>query len=267
MKYSTYHAHTEFCDGRSTAREMILSAIDRGCPEIGFSGHYPLCAPSDWCMKRERVMLYIAELRKLRKEYEKQIKVYIGAEIDSWSPPVTEDFDYTIGSVHHVRIGDSEFSVDASAEETRRAVLAAGSPIAYARHYFAELSGIYDKTKCDIIGHFDLLLKFNERDPIFDTSDSAYVRARDEALHHLLSTPAVFEVNTGAISRGYRTTPYPERDVLEIIKRAGKPVVVTSDSHAASTVDFLLDETAAELTAFGIHCITSMDELLSVTRK
>ena len=267
MKYSTYHAHTEFCDGRSTAREMILAAIERGCPEIGLSSHYPLTFDSDWCMKKESVALYISELEKLREEYKKQIKVCIGTEIDSMSPPVTENFDYLIGSVHHVMINGQTYSVDASAEETRRAIEAAGCPEEFARYYFEELSGIYDKTRCNIIGHFDLLLKFNERDPALDTTCEAYIRYRDKALSHLLSTPAVLEVNTGAISRGYRSTPYPERDVLEIVKRAGKPVIVTSDSHSAATVDYLVDEVARELTDFGIHCIANLDELLSITEK
>ena len=268
MRYSTYHAHTEFCDGRSTARQMILAAIEQGCPEIGFSGHSPLPYENDWSMRSERVDDYVFELEKLRKEFEKQIKVYIGVEYDLISPPMTQKFDYVIGSVHHVICGERRFDVDHTAEIQRSAfdIGFGGDPLSYAESYFSQVAEIYDRTHCDIIGHFDLLLKFNEREHLFDTKHKRYRDARDAALERLLGTPAVFEVNTGAISRGYRTEPYPERAVLDRIREAGKPVVVTSDSHSADTVTFLLDETAEALEAQGIHCIRSMDELLSYTR-
>ena len=268
MRYSTYHAHTEFCDGRSTARRMILAAIERGCPEIGLSSHSPLPYQNDWSMRSERVDDYISELKKLKKEFEKQIKVYIGVEYDLISPPMTQEFDYVIGSVHHVFAGDSRFDVDHTADIQKNAFSVGfdGDSLSYAENYFSQVAEIYDRTHCDIIGHFDLLLKFNERENLFDIGSRRYCDARNAALERLLQTPAVFEVNTGAISRGYRIEPYPERAVLERIKAAGKPVVVTSDPHSADTVNFLLDETAEALEAQGIHCIRSMDELLSYTR-
>ena len=269
MKYSTYHAHTEFCDGRSTAREMILAAIERGCPEIGLSSHSPLPYESNWSMKKSDEDKYIEALGKLKKEYEKQIKVYKGLEFDTLSDRPSDRYDYVIGSAHHVCFEGGRYDVDHSAAITRRAILDGfgGDAYKYAECYFDEMARVYELSGCDIIGHFDLLLKFNEQDPIFDTEHPRYVKARDAALDRLLATPAVFEVNTGAIHRGYRTSPYPDGDVLARIKAAGRPIVVTSDSHSADTVDFLIDKTAAELTERGFRCIRSMDELLSITRK
>ena len=33
------HSHTTFCDGKNSAEEMVVSAIDHGFDVFGFSGH------------------------------------------------------------------------------------------------------------------------------------------------------------------------------------------------------------------------------------
>jgi histidinol-phosphatase (PHP family) len=142
-----------------------------------------------------------------------------------------------------------------------------GDPYAYCEAYYKNVAKIYEDTRCDIIGHFDLITKYIETDPLFSETDTRYIKARNEALEALLCTPAVFEVNTGAISRGYRTTPYPNPRVLERIKAAGKPIVVNSDSHKADTVDFLVNENAERLTAEGFKCLSSLEEILSYSKR
>jgi histidinol-phosphatase (PHP family) len=248
---------------------MVLAAIDANMSEIGFSVHAPLPFRTDWAVKVERLNEYKSELCALRERYKEQIKIYIGIEQDYFSENSTEGFDYVIGSVHHVESNGRSYGVDASKDVTRDAVMDGfgGDVTAYYKAYFEAVSEIYEKTHCDIIGHFDLIAKFSELDPLISESDPEYIRLRDSAIDALLETPAVFEVNTGAISRGYRTVPYPHPDVLERIKRAGKPVIVTSDTHAVSTLDFMINETAERLLASGIKVITSMDELLEYTRK
>ena len=77
----------------------------------------------------------------------------------------------------------------------------------------------------------------------------------------------MFEVNTGAISRGYRTSPYPRPDIIKRIADSGKKLVITSDSHRADTVDFAIDDTARELDKEGIPYVSSLEEVLAVTRK
>ena len=46
-----------------------------------------------------------------------------------------------------------------------------------------------------------------------------------------------FEVNTGAISRGYRTTPYPSKPLLAELKRRKFGVVITTDCHNSDWLD------------------------------
>ena len=267
MKYSTYHAHTTFCDGKSTAEEMILSAIEKGCPEIGFSGHSPLPGLA-WTMSEEGAREYFDELSCLRERYSSDIKVFIGIEQDLESEKLYLPFDYILGSNHAVTANEMRVDVDGPIDIILKAIEEgfSGDPYAYCEAYYQNTAKIYSKTHCDIIGHFDLVTKYIEKSPFFSETDTRYIKARDLALEELLETPAVFEVNTGAISRGYRTAPYPHPTVLEKIKAAGKPIVVNSDSHMADTVAFLINENAERLVAEGFKCIASMEELLSYSR-
>lgn len=269
MTLSTYHSHTELCDGKSTMEEMILSAIAAGCREIGLSPHSVIHG-ENWCLDEAKYLTYLERARVLKQKYSSDISVYIGIEQDYTSPVVDYGaFDYIIGSVHSVRVADREFWVDISMPEVREVVekYFGGDPYAYTGAYYERLSRIYEVTRCDIIGHFDLVTKFIERDPLFDTSHPRYVAARDEAFASLLKTPALFEINTGAISRGYRTSAYPEPAVVDMIAAYGKPFVINSDSHNKDTVTFGISEEQHRLDSLGYPYVTSMRELLSHTRK
>ena len=267
MTLGTYHCHTEFCDGKSTAEEMILAAIEQGAKEIGLTPH-SFVEGEEWCMSLEGTEEYLLKTSELKKKYSDRIKVFCGIEQDVISKIDREKYDYVIGSVHSVSPDGNLFWVDLSMADVRENVnkYFHSDPYAYVEAYFEEVGSIYEKTKCDIIGHFDLVTKFIERDRLFDVRNERYIRARDLALDKLLSTPALFEVNTGAISRGYRTTPYPEDEVLFRIAESGKPLVINSDSHSASTVLFGIEEQMRRLDSLGIKYVTSLEEVLSITR-
>ena len=102
--------------------------------------------------------------------------------------------------------------------------------------YYRELEHVIEVTKGDIIGHFDLITKFNENGALFDESHPRYVAAWRKAADALLKTGKPFEINTGAISRGYRVTPYPSPDILAYLKAHGAKLFLSSDSHAAGTL-------------------------------
>ena len=268
MTLPSYHTHTEFCDGKSTAEEMILSAIERGMVEIGFSGHSYTHGQESWCMSESSAPKYRETLAVLREKYKSKIRVYIGIEQDILSNEPTEPYDYVIGSVHGLLVGDGLLDVDSKPERIREATkhYYSGDPYLYVEEYFSVASQLYLRTRCDIIGHFDVVTKFIESEPLFSTSHLRYIAARDAALERLLMSPALFEINTGAISRGFRTAPYPEWSVIERIAEAGKPFVITSDAHGKEFLDFGLLDVAHELDKRKIKYVTSLDEVLSITR-
>ena len=267
MSLPNFHTHTTFCDGKSTAEEMVISAIERGLSELGFSTHGPLSF-ADWSMARDNINRYKAEVLRLKERYADQIKIYLGIEYDYFCDFPTDDFDYVIGAVHYVEKDGEFLSVDHAPDIFCHNVekYYDGDFFGYVRDYYKLMADLYNKTRCDIVAHFDLITKFNQNSALFDVGDHQYLKYAGDALDALLATPAVFEVNTGAISRGYRKEPYPADFILDRIKNAGKMPVINSDSHAAATVNFLIEETAASLAYRGIPYCKSLADVLKQSR-
>jgi histidinol-phosphatase (PHP family) len=48
----------------------------------------------------------------------------------------------------------------------------------------------------------------------------------------------VFEINTGAMAKGYRTSPYPAADQMKYIRNKGGILIYSSDSHSVDTVGY-----------------------------
>lgn len=106
-----------------------------------------------------------------------------------------------------------------------------GDIYAFAEDYFRLVGDLWERTHCRIIGHFDLLAKFNEDGSLLDETHPRYLRAAGEALDRLMEAPVLFEVNTGAMARGYRTTPYPGPVLRREIARRGGTFIRSSDCH------------------------------------
>ena len=110
-------------------------------------------------------------------------------------------------------------------------------------------------TKCDIIGHIDLLSKNFERCNIKETDE--YLVFAENTIKHLVKYNVPFEINSGAIARGYRTTPYPSENILKIIKEYGGKIIFTSDCHNKDYLDcyFVEAEKLAKNVGFTKRCI------------
>ena len=112
--------------------------------------------------------------------------------------------------------------------------------------YFESAATVFDVTGCTFAGHFDLITKFIEQEPAFDLNHPRYVKAWQQAADRLLATGKPFEINTGAISRGYRTEPYPAKDIRDYIRAHGGKLILSSDSHKKETIAFRFDEFISE---------------------
>ena len=55
-----------------------------------------------------------------------------------------------------------------------------------------------------------------------------------------------FEINTGAMSRGFRKEPYPSALLLRELNQMGGTIMINSDSHRTDTIGWQF-ETAARL--------------------
>ena len=230
---SNYHTHTDFCDGSDSPEDIVLEAVRLGCPEIGFSGHSYTAFDESWCMSKQGTAEYKLCVNRLKEKYAGQIKILLGVEQDYFSNEPCDGYDYVIGSVHYVKKDGKYLPVDES-REIQRAIVKeyyGGDFYAFAEDYFALVGDIWNKTGCDIVGHFDLIEKFNESVELFDNTHPRYRAAADSALDKLLKTPAAFEINYGAVARGLRSSPYPDKRILERLKGAGASLIKTSDCH------------------------------------
>ena len=250
MIKSDFHTHTIYCDGKNTPEEMVLAAIDKGFDALGLSGHSYVPYDLDCCMNPEGTAAYRSGIAALRERYADRIKLFCGVEQDFYAPLPEEPFDHSIGSAHYLRCGDEYLSVDYYPAMFLRMVYEyfKGDVYSLCEAYYDVVAQMVDRTGCDIIGHFDLITKFSERVRffggmdenfrLFDTSHPRYVKAWQAAADELLKTNAVFEINTGAMARGYRTEPYPSFEIIRYIADRGGRFVLSSDAHSASGIGF-----------------------------
>ncbi len=240
MYKQNLHTHTCFCDGRNTPEEMIKAALDKGFDSIGFSGHAYTAHDTSWCMPHELTPKYYAECRMLSERYRGKIDVYTGIEQDLFSEKPELPYDFIIGSVHYL-LPNADAAVDESPDVLRCAAdkYFAGDMMRLVREYYSLMVELPERTGCDIIGHFDLITKFIERDPtLFDADGEEYLDIALCAAKELAEKQVIFEINSGAVSRGYRTSPYPSRTLLSEMARLGAKITFSSDSHAKWSLDF-----------------------------
>ena len=246
---TNYHTHTTFCDGKSTVEEVVLAALEKGFDAIGFSGHGYTAFDYSYCMRDTEG--YLSEIRRVKEKYGKEIEIYAGVEEDAAYPLDRSQYDYILGSSHYFHVGGIYYPVDSSYECMQICIsVYQGDFLRLAEDYYSAFCTYINTYRPNIIGHFDLLTKFDEQHPLFLQNETYRALAVKYALEAAKSG-AVFEVNTGAISRGYRTTPSPHTDILYALKKEGARLMICADSHHKDTIDFAFEDAKALLREIG----------------
>lgn len=250
---ANYHTHTTFCDGKNTPEEVVKKAISEGFESLGFSSHGYTEYDLRYCAKD--VVGYIKEIVRLKEAYKEKIEIYLGIEEDSRHINNRADFDYIIGSCHYVTSPDGTPSpLDSNYDYFKKALsFFNGDGLLLAEQYYSHFTDYINKRKPDIIGHFDLVTKFEEKgEPLF-LHNEEYWKIAEKYTKAALKSGSFFEVNTGLMSRGYRTSPCPHERLLRIIFKNGGNIVLSSDSHAADTLSAYFEETKAHLRDIGFR--------------
>jgi len=246
---SNLHTHTTFCDGKNTPEEVVLSAIEKGFDSIGFSGHGYTDFDLSYCIND--IDGYKASVNSLKEKYKDKIQIYLGVEEDVFCPCKREDFEYVIASSHYIYLDGAYYPIDGSADDFKKCMeLFNGDVVAFADSYYKALSARINPKNHDIVGHFDLITKYDEPDMKF-LSNEKYFETAEKYLKEILKNDILFEVNTGAIVRGLRTMPYPHERHLHTIKKSGGRVIITSDCHRREFLDGYFEETKALLRDVG----------------
>ena len=257
---SSVHCHSTMCDGRNTLQEMASAACAQGLTTLGFSGHSYTFFDESYAMSRQNTDRYRQEVEALKREYAGRIRILCGVEQDYFSRMPTDGYDFVIGSVHYVLHEGTYVPVDNSKEDFIRDVqwYFDGDYLAFCEEYYAQVAQVLQVTGADVVGHFDLVTKFNEGNALFDESDPRYVAASQAALDALIGQGALFEINTGAVVKGYRSEPYPSVPLLKRIADAGGKVILSSDCHRADKLLAGIPEADALAQRLGLQVVREL---------
>ncbi len=260
MVRSNLHTHTIYCDGENTPEEMVLAALSKGFRSLGFSEHAPIVLPEECGMITTDLTQYVKDVKEVKEKYKGRIDIFLGIENDAFCTQLKDGFDYTIGSVHVMSENGSVYCLDDKAEITQACIDEAfgGDAMALAKRYYREVMRNVEENRPDIVGHFDVITKFQDSTYIFDTESKQYRNIALEALDYAAEFGGIFEVNTGAISRGYRKTPYPGSFILQRLKELGAPITISADAHSTDAIDCFFPETVELLIAHGFTHIAEL---------
>ena len=251
---SNIHTHTNWSDGKDSMEQVIEASISKGFHTIGISDHNYVSIVPEYCLGETQEAEYRQKLEEMKAAYAGRIDVLAGFEFDFDGLAPEQSYDYIIGSVHNVNIGGTLYEVDHDPPHFQRLLDACGgSSLEVAKRYYASLAENILRWKPDVLGHFDLLTKFS----MVEYSEQ-YWDCAEEALEAMLPAVKVVEVNTGAMSRGWRKEAYPADRILRKIRALGGNIMVSADSHQAQHVDYAFDETVDRLRSLGFASVMEM---------
>ncbi len=252
MKKTNFHTHCTFCDGKNTAEEMVLSAIEKGFDILGFSSHSMYPFATSWHIPVKNHKDYCATVRDLELKYKDKISILCGFEADFVEglccpdKDAYKDFapDYLIGSVHFVPCKKGFFEADGNSLSVRTAIdkYFDGDVKKAVQRYFEIEREMLGNCSFDIIGHPDLIRKQNSNEPLFCEEDDWYKQEVIKTAQAIADAHVCVEINTGGMARGYMKSPFPSPFFLEQLFKLNVPVTINSDSHAKDTIDYWFEE-------------------------
>lgn len=261
---TNFHTHSTWCDGKDAPEEVVRVAIRKGFAALGFSSHAMLPqADVDWVLTPEKAPRYAAEIRALKAKYKDKIRIFCGVEADYIPGGATPSKavyaaiapDYIIGSIHWVKAADGALvAVDHTPQLLADGIRDhfGGSAEAFVRAYFAAEREMVRAFDFEVVGHPDLVRKFNAKHPYFDESAPWYRDELEHTAEAIARSGKLVEVNTGAIARGWLDDAYPSPVFRKLLRERGVRFVLSSDAHTAETLDAAFDRFSATETFFDI---------------
>lgn len=232
MRYNL-HTHTCRCHhATGEDREYVEAAIQAGIKILGFADHCPQFFPdtnyySHFRMRPEAAEEYVANLRKLQKEYEKDIRILVGFETEYYPKtyPKMIDFfsqlglDYIIMGQHFIGNEYDDLTMYSSVERESKGLLK--------RYIFQVLEGL-ETGVFTYIAHPDI---FNYK------GDGEFYREQMGGfLRELKRLDIPVEYNLLGMKNGRN---YPNPLFWELVAETGNRTVIGYDAHQPEA---LLDE-------------------------
>lgn len=264
MLLANYHVHSDYCDGTNKLEEMVIAGIAEGLTSMGLSSHLPLPFNNDWTMKAENVKNYLNEIKILKEKYASTIELYCGMEIDFFidrrdisdlAKKIRPQLDYIIMSIHTI---GKTFGDDVSYIDESRSGFASGiekyyngNIQAFIKDYYEGVANMVSMFEPDILGHLDLIKKYNNNHYFFNENEKWYQKIVTNCLDEIAKTKTKIEINTGANLRCPGVGRYPSDWIIpEMIKRH-IPITIGGDSHSIAGIVYEYKEAETYLKKCG----------------
>ncbi|WP_423055476.1 histidinol-phosphatase HisJ [Acetobacterium carbinolicum] len=264
MLLANYHIHSDYCDGKNTLEEMVVAGIASGLTSMGLSSHLPLPFPNDWTMKEDDLEDYLNDAKALKEKYAPQIELYCGMEIDFFidrqdisdlAKSVIPRLDYTIMSVHTLgkTIGVEVSYIDESQQNFAQGIKKyyQGDNQAFITDYYQGIAKMVNMFEPDILGHIDLIKKYNQNNHFFNERDHWYQETVKDCLDTVAAQNTRIEINTGANLRIPGVGRYPSDWMIPEMKKRNIPITVGGDSHSVAGIVFEYNEAETYLAECG----------------
>lgn len=281
------HTHSLWDDGKSAVPDMAAAAAQAGLSSLGVCVHTPMPFGVQACEQR-KLPDFLDDMRRAANTAPANLRLYAGAEWDvlstiPWDPQPDgsvslASFDYVIGSVHYITVPNPDaevlvhagglhpdlieqlrfrhFPVDESHQSSKHMVNGyfGGDADEAIRRYYAQYKAVAENPYVQVVGHFDLPMKFcamygflDKEYHVFDENSPAFRSATDDAMQLLTAAGKIFELNTRTL---LETVPeaatHRTWEWLSRLGEMGGKVTITSDAHHAIDVAHAF-HTAAEL--------------------
>jgi histidinol-phosphatase (PHP family) len=283
MVWFSYHGgHSgEFCGhAKGQLGSVVQAALDAGFTTYGVSEHAPRFFPEHLYPEEKHLSpldlqdlfrRYVQSALELRERYADRLELLIGFETEAlpvadWPEKMaalrrSAPFDYIVGSVHS--IGDTW--IDLNPQTTALAAEACGGWEELRCAYFDRLAELVQTLRPEVVGHVDLVRRFEPPDFRFST---ASLRHADRVLEAALASGSALDVNAAPFRRGFGPV-YPGPQVLARACDLGVPVTLGDDSHGPEGVGVGLDACLAAIAAAGyreVHYLTRRDGQVLLAR-
>jgi histidinol-phosphatase (PHP family) len=256
-RVSIHGGHSgQFCShARGSLEEVIQAYVAQGFQWVGITEHMPPTEDRFMYIEEreagftidtlmERFDHYMAEGRRLQKQYAGRLEIFIGFETEAHTGALTLARqlagryrpDYVLAGVHHV----ADIPFDSGPDDYRRAIRACKDvETLYCRYYDRQFE-VMQTLQPKVIAHFDLIRIF----------DKAYVRRLDvpairgrieRNLEHMAEKEMILDYNVAALRKGM-AEPYVSTPILELAQQMGIAVVPGDDSHGPRMAGAHIDE-------------------------
>lgn len=237
MFTTSYHNHSKWSDGGSTAEAMFLAAKAAGLREFGLSDH--LAAPPEdgygaesWSLKLKEIDKYIEECLHWKKKLDDEnFTIRIGVEIDFFEETHASviahlkdfPFDYMIGAIHFLKPFPIDHSPGPWEGLTEQQIDKTW------REYWQKTQRMAKTGDFDFLAHLDLPKKFNY------LPSEELAADLEETLLVLQACDMPIELNTAGWSKPC-AAPYPGEQTLRRACQLGIPTLINADAHRTTDI-------------------------------